>query len=122
MINDGYLVQRDVKFHFESFLIDFGSIGITGSIFLHPWTGLLDKSVYLRGQIYQSELTRLTSSLPSGIHLRCYESRCDLFSFLIEGPTDTPYRFCLFTFDIALPMDYPLSPPKVTYRSTINHR
>lgn len=73
-------------------------------------------------KVYQSEIARLTSSLPNGIHFRGYDSRADLFSFLIEGPAETPYQYSLFAFDIILPMDYPLSPPKVTYRSTISNR
>ena len=43
-------------------------------------------------------------------------------SYLIEGPADTPYEHCLFAFDLCLAPDYPMTPPKVTYRSMISQK
>ncbi|CAG5094627.1 Oidioi.mRNA.OKI2018_I69.XSR.g13723.t1.cds [Oikopleura dioica] len=74
-------------------------------------------------KIYNSEISRLQTSIPKGVHLWAYESRLDLLSFAIEGPAGTPYEHCLFCFDICLPDGYPLtSPPKVRYRSTLDRR
>lgn len=74
-------------------------------------------------KIYNSEIKRLQTSLPKGIHIWTYESRLDLFSFAIEGPAGTPYEYCLFFFDICLPDGYPLtSPPKVHFKSAIKQK
>ena len=84
------------------------------------------------------ELKLLSTSLPSGIHVKTFEDRMvrfffslnqyiqfqplimcfpmkDLFSVLIEGPAKTPYEGGLFFFDFQLPNDYPLSPPTCHY-------
>ena len=50
-----------------------------------------------------------------GITVFVYESRLDLLQAIIVGPKDTPYENALFLFDIALPSDYPNSPPNLTY-------
>ena len=39
----------------------------------------------------------------------------------IDGPHETPYSGGLFKIDIAFPMEYPFSPPRVTFRTTIFH-
>ena len=57
-----------------------------------------------------------------GIHVRTYESRVDLLSWLIEGPRDTPYFNCLFAFDACLKPDHPLQAPKVAYKSMISKK
>ena len=47
------------------------------------------------------------SSLPSGITMRGFEDRMDLFSAMIEGPKNTPYEDGLFFFDFQLGPEYP---------------
>ena len=36
---------------------------------------------------------------------------------LIIGPTNTPYQYGYYFFDIDYPTDYPASPPKVIYKT-----
>jgi len=45
--------------------------------------------------------------------VRAYDNRMDLMRALIVGPAGTPYEGVPFLFDLQLPADYPLSPPKV---------
>lgn len=53
----------------------------------------------------------LEKSLPSGIFVRSWESRLDLFRVLILGPDGTPYEHCPFLFDIILDKNFPQEPP-----------
>ena len=46
----------------------------------------------------------------------------DLFSVMIVGPAKTPYEDGLFIFDVQLPNDYPLSPPRFHYVSYCTDR
>lgn len=59
----------------------------------------------------------LLSSLPSGIYVRTWDTRLDLFRVLIVGPTDTPYEYAPFIVDLRLPSDYPFSPPDAYFHS-----
>ncbi|XP_041363558.1 (E3-independent) E2 ubiquitin-conjugating enzyme UBE2O-like [Gigantopelta aegis] len=63
------------------------------------------------------ELKLLQTSLPSGILVKCFADRLDLFSIMIVGPKKTPYEDGLFFFDVQLPSDYPSSPPVFHYYS-----
>ncbi|ESO05696.1 hypothetical protein HELRODRAFT_111131 [Helobdella robusta] len=65
----------------------------------------------------KKEINLLKGSLPLGIFVKGYDSRMDLFSVMIEGPTHTPYEDGLFFFDVQLPSDYPKNPPKFFYVS-----
>ncbi|QQP52860.1 Putative LOC100748178 [Caligus rogercresseyi] len=65
----------------------------------------LDMKNFLK--FVKKEAKLLSSSLPSGILLKAYEDRIDLFSALIKGPPGTPYQDGLFFFDFQLPPDYP---------------
>ncbi|GAB2220049.1 hypothetical protein Drorol1_Dr00007691 [Drosera rotundifolia] len=56
-------------------------------------------------------------NLPDSILVRVYEHRIDLMRAAIVGAKGTPYADFLFFFDVAIPWDYPSSPPKVNYRS-----
>lgn len=49
--------------------------------------------------------------------MHAYESRLDLLRVAIIGSKDTPYEDCLFFFDLQLPEDYPVKPPKVYFHS-----
>ena len=64
-----------------------------------------------------SEITTLSSSLPSGIYVRYGSSRLDVMKALIEGPKGTPYEYGLFEFDILCPLAYPQLPPQVLFVS-----
>ena len=51
----------------------------------------------------RKELQLLRSSLPSGIFVKGFEDRMDLYSVMITGPEKTPYEDGLFFFDFQLP-------------------
>ncbi|KAK7113797.1 (E3-independent) E2 ubiquitin-conjugating enzyme-like [Littorina saxatilis] len=70
----------------------------------------------------RKELKLLKSSLPDGIIIKGFEDRMDLFSVLIDGPSDTPYEDGVFLFDIMLPHDYPINPPLFHYLSYCSDR
>ncbi|KAK3738720.1 hypothetical protein QZH41_018085, partial [Actinostola sp. cb2023] len=70
----------------------------------------------------QKELCLLHSSLPSGILLRCYEDRMDLYRVMITGPPGTPYEHGVFLFDIRLTPNYPNTPPQFHYLSMCSGR
>ncbi|KUJ15397.1 uncharacterized protein LY89DRAFT_735511 [Mollisia scopiformis] len=61
------------------------------------------------------EVATLTTSLPPGIFLKVAESRSDVMKVLIVGSGGSPYAGGLFTFDIFLPPDYPIVPPKMAF-------
>ncbi|XP_076068516.1 (E3-independent) E2 ubiquitin-conjugating enzyme UBE2O isoform X2 [Oratosquilla oratoria] len=63
----------------------------------------------------KKEMKLLSSSLPSGIWVRGYEDRMDLYSVMIRGPERTPYEDGLFFFDFQLSADYPRAPPLCHY-------
>ena len=50
--------------------------------------------------------------------MRCDEDRYDVIKALIAGPDGSPYACGCFEFDLFLPPDYPLSPPRVTLVTT----
>lgn len=64
------------------------------------------------------DLEVLYSSLPPNIFVRYGESRPDLMKILIVGPGESPYEHGLFEFDLFADDKYPLSPPKMTFRTT----
>lgn len=59
----------------------------------------------------------LSSSLPSGIYVRTWETRMDLFTALIIGPASTPYEYAPFIVDLRLPPNYPADPPDAYFHS-----
>lgn len=59
----------------------------------------------------------LQNDLPAGIYVKMFENRLDLISTLIEGPINTPYEGCLFTFDIQLSNEHPNKPPRVHFHA-----
>ncbi|KAI1138433.1 hypothetical protein F5Y05DRAFT_404186 [Hypoxylon sp. FL0543] len=65
-----------------------------------------------------TELSTLHTSLPEGIFIRHGSSRLDIMKVLIIGPKNTPYEHGMFEFDLCCPMDYPLSPPNMIFRTT----
>lgn len=65
----------------------------------------------------QKEHRILSSSLPSGIYVRTWESRLDVFRALIVGPRGTPYEHAPFVVDLRVPPNYPASPPEAFFHS-----
>jgi len=71
---------------------------------------------------YNRDVKILRENLPSGIWVRGYGDRLDLFSVLIAGPQNTPYEGSLFAFEVRLPEEYPNKPPIFHYISFNKHR
>ncbi len=47
----------------------------------------------------------------------------DLFQWtaVLQGPMDSPYAGGLFSIDIQIPLEYPLSPPAIKFSTPICH-
>ena len=60
-----------------------------------------DPKIFIK--FVRKELQLLRSSLPSGIFVKGFEDRMDLYSVMIKGPKETPYEDGLFFFDFQLP-------------------
>ncbi|EAL62175.1 hypothetical protein DDB_G0290629 [Dictyostelium discoideum AX4] len=63
------------------------------------------------------EFEILSTSMPPGIFVKANSTKIQLLSALIIGPQDTIYENSIFIFDIYLPNQYPMVPPKVFYHS-----
>jgi ubiquitin-conjugating enzyme E2 O len=64
-----------------------------------------------------------TSLLPQQqIRVFTYEDRMDALRFLVVAPSDTPYADVPFVFDVALPSDYPASPPNMVFHATVGEK
>ncbi|XP_054281969.1 (E3-independent) E2 ubiquitin-conjugating enzyme UBE2O-like isoform X2 [Macrosteles quadrilineatus] len=70
----------------------------------------------------RNEIKLLRTSLPSGIWVKGFEDRMDLYSVMIRGPEKTPYEDGLFFFDFQLSADYPKAPPLCHYVSYCSDR
>jgi len=70
----------------------------------------------------KQEIKLLKSSLPTGIWVKGFEDRMDLFSVMIRGPEKTPYEDGLFFFDFQLSKTYPSNPPQCHYISYCSDR
>lgn len=68
------------------------------------------------------ELKLLRTSLPTGIWVKGFDDRIDLYSVMFRGPEKTPYEDGLFLFDFQLSADYPAAPPLCNYISYCNDR
>ena len=70
------------------------------------------------------EIQVLSKSLPceSAGSIFSHFDSADLsrLKFLVSGPEGTPYEHGLYLFEVALPANYPISPPKVTLMTTGN--
>ena len=71
-----------------------------------------------------AEISSIKYSLPlnweSTIWFRMSD-KINLFSFLISGPKNTPYENGLFEFHGYFPLNYPNTPPKITFMTTGNN-
>ncbi|GMS89604.1 hypothetical protein PENTCL1PPCAC_11779, partial [Pristionchus entomophagus] len=63
------------------------------------------------------EHAHLMEHLPKEIHLWAWETRLDLLTCVIFGPSGTPFELTPFHFDIHIPETFPAVPPKVHYYS-----
>ncbi|KAK3930467.1 (E3-independent) E2 ubiquitin-conjugating enzyme [Frankliniella fusca] len=70
----------------------------------------------------RKEIKLLRSALPSGIWVKGFEDRMDLYSVMIRGPEKTPYEDGLFLFDFQLSPNYPNEPPLCHYISYCSDR
>ncbi|GMR42580.1 hypothetical protein PMAYCL1PPCAC_12775, partial [Pristionchus mayeri] len=61
------------------------------------------------------EHAHLREHLPKEIHLWAWESRLDLLTCVIFGPSGTPFELTPFHFDVHIPDTFPAVPPKVHY-------
>lgn len=68
------------------------------------------------------ELIWITKDPPAGCIVELAPDK-DLCHWLavIKGPSDSPYAGGRFKLDIRLPIDYPFSPPKITFQTKIYH-
>ena len=65
----------------------------------------------------EHKILQSPGALPSGVYVRTWESRLDLFRVLFVGPEETPYASAPFIMDFYLPTDYPQSPPQAFFHS-----
>lgn len=72
-----------------------------------------------------TEVTSLQSILPATenniVAIRLYENACNLLTFIISGPVNTPYEYGLFEFCMLIPNDYPRNPPQLLLNTTNNN-
>ena len=67
------------------------------------------------------ETAKLASDPPPGISAAPFEDNLRYFNVLIAGPADTPYEGGVFKFELFLPKEYPMVPPKVRALTKIYH-
>lgn len=67
------------------------------------------------------ELAKMAETPTPGIVARPREGNLMLWDFAILGPAGTPYEHGVFTGELRVPSDYPLSPPKVRFTPPITH-
>jgi ubiquitin-protein ligase len=71
-----------------------------------------------RMKTLMTELATLQASLPDGIYVRHGASRLDMIKGMLLGPKGTPYEGGLFEFDLFCPYSYPVTPPKMQFKTT----
>jgi len=67
------------------------------------------------------EIKRLASEPVEGIYATPSEENMRYFHVQIAGPPSSPYDGGLFTLELFLPKDYPMSAPKVRFMTKIYH-
>ncbi|KAK3359544.1 hypothetical protein B0T25DRAFT_101902 [Lasiosphaeria hispida] len=65
-----------------------------------------------------TQIASLRVDLPDGIYVRHGSSRIDIMKVLIVGPSDTPYEYGLFEFDVFCNGDFPQKAPEMQFRTT----
>eukprot|EP00401_Gymnodinium_catenatum_P045136 CAMPEP_0117616776 /NCGR_PEP_ID=MMETSP0784-20121206/85237_1 /TAXON_ID=39447 /ORGANISM="" /LENGTH=217 /DNA_ID=CAMNT_0005420569 /DNA_START=90 /DNA_END=743 /DNA_ORIENTATION=+ len=61
----------------------------------------------------RKELKAILSDPPPHIHVSCDESNMLAWSYLLEGPPDTPYEGGWYWGRLKFPRDYPFAPPSI---------
>jgi ubiquitin-conjugating enzyme E2 J2 len=61
----------------------------------------------------RKELKVISADPPPHIHVSCDESNILSWSFLLEGPEDTPYEGGWYWGRLRFPKDYPFAPPSI---------
>lgn len=61
----------------------------------------------------RKELKAINQDPPPHIHVSCDESNILAWSYLLEGPADTPYEGGWYWGRLKFPRDYPFSPPSI---------
>ena len=67
------------------------------------------------------EIQRLALEPMVGIYAEPSEINCRHFFVKISGPADTVYEGGVFKAELFLPEEYPMTPPKVLFRTKIYH-
>ncbi|PAV66293.1 hypothetical protein WR25_01245 [Diploscapter pachys] len=91
-----------------------GSFEVLEKCTTHNYLNMKNSNITGLSRIILKEY-KLLADLPSGIHVRAFSDRLDLFTAVIVGPVGTPFDSTPFVFDIWLPGNYPNEPPKVFY-------
>ncbi|KAL4487566.1 hypothetical protein ABPG72_017355 [Tetrahymena utriculariae] len=53
-----------------------------------------------------------------GVFFACDESNLQYIKILITGAANTPFAYGVYVFDMFIPDDYPINPPKLNFQST----
>eukprot|EP00756_Hemistasia_phaeocysticola_P000584 Hpha_TRINITY_DN1041_c0_g1::TRINITY_DN1041_c0_g1_i1::g.84770::m.84770/K20217/UBE2E; ubiquitin-conjugating enzyme E2 E len=69
----------------------------------------------------QMQRMRVRGELPTGIDLAPKADNLMEWAACIHGPPGSPYEGGLWNLDITFPSDYPMSPPKIRFRTPICH-
>jgi Ubiquitin-conjugating enzyme len=103
------------------------SMARTGKQYTHHYASQISAEASIRRTKLKRlirEMTSLRKNMPlsphSSVFLRVDDDRPDVMQVLITGPTDTPYSFGAFQFDLYCPVEYPSVPPVVNLQTTGN--
>eukprot|EP00892_Ulva_mutabilis_P003925 jgi/Ulvmu1/1904/UM012_0063.1 len=69
----------------------------------------------------QNELAEISRKPMNGFSAGPKDGNIYSWSCAITGPAGSPYEGGIFFLDLALPLEYPSAPPKVTFRTPIYH-
>mmetsp|Transcript_5499 Transcript_5499/g.7019 ORF Transcript_5499/g.7019 Transcript_5499/m.7019 type:complete len:157 (-) Transcript_5499:211-681(-) len=67
------------------------------------------------------ETQRLIADPVEGISATPYADNLRYFAVAIEGPDGSPYENGVFQLELFLPVEYPMTPPKVRFLTKIYH-
>lgn len=68
-----------------------------------------------RSNAISKQLSALHTSLPEGIFVKIDETRSDVMKILMVGVQGTPYEGGLFSFDLLMGENFPISPPRMSF-------
>ncbi|EER27148.1 Ubiquitin-conjugating enzyme 13 [Coccidioides posadasii str. Silveira] len=67
------------------------------------------------------ETERLMAEPVAGINAVPHEDNLRYFDVKIHGPSQSPYEGGIFSLELFLPDDYPMTPPKIRFLTKIYH-